>query len=227
MTKSNLKIVNQPSPDRAELAAAIAEVQKAEAAAQKFRAAVARAENAVADAEEVHRDATKAVTTATEAHARTFEAALEQGHPVGRDSTVRDARRRADDAADELATARTAAAGLKAKLNTAESTIRETRAAVQEGAQNVALVALPMLLAEAEGLRAELEGKRQILWLLERMRSARAVNPRGERSDVADFLASPIFPCEQNGREPEEHPAAAPWLEAIEALARDAGAPLP
>jgi hypothetical protein len=212
---------------RAELAAAIDEIKKVDVAVGKLRAAVARAASAVADAEEIHGDAAKAVTAATEAHARTFEAALEQGHPVGRDSSVRDARRKADEAADELASARTAAAGLKGKLSDAEQTLREAHGAVRVCAQNVALVELPKLLAEAQSLRAELEAQRQVLWLLNLIIHRRVIDGTGWQSDVDDFLASPVLPFEHNGGEPEEHPAAAPWLEAIEALTRDAAAPLP
>ncbi len=226
VTKSNLKIVNQPSPERAELAAAIDKAHQAEAAAQRLREAVARADSAVADAEKIQSDAAKAVVTATEAHARTFEAALEQGHPVGRDTSVRDARRQADDVADELATARAAAAALKAKLRDAENIVRDTRAAIEVCAQNVALIELPRLLAEARNLQSELEAQRQVIWLLSSI--ARNRTNIVFQSDVEDFLAAPVVPFEHAGGEPEEHPAAASWLMAIEAMKRgDASAPLP
>ena len=226
VTKSNLKIVNQPSPERAELAAAIDKAHQAEAAAQRLREAVARADSAVADAEKIQSDAAKAVVTATEAHARTFEAALEQGHPVGRDTSVRDARRQADDVADELATARAAAAALKAKLRDAENVVRDLRIVIEACAQNIALVELPRLLGEAQRMQGELEARRQVLWLLSSVSRNRANT--AFQSDVEDFLAAPVVPFEYNGGEPEQHPAAAPWLAAIEAMKRgDANAPLP
>jgi hypothetical protein len=212
---------------RAALAAAIDDADKADTALQKLRATVARADGAVADAQERHGDAATAVITASEAHARLFEQAIEQGHPPGRDSAVRDARRLADDAADELAVAKTAAAAMKAKLGGAEYRVEQAHKAVVECARNIVAAIAPKLLAEAQQLRSELEARRQILSVLNDMIDSRVINSADRESDVGDFLAGPAFPYEFKGDSPVDHPAVAPWLKAIEALQIDAEAPLP
>jgi hypothetical protein len=210
---------------RVALAAAIDEEEKADTALQKLRATVARADSAVADAEERHGDATKAVRAASESHARLFEAAIEQGHPPGRDSAVRDARRLADDAADDLTVAKAAATAMKAKLGHAEQRLSDARAAVAVCARNVAVARLPKLLAEAQRLQSDLEERRLILSLLNNF------DPRAQhevfRSEVDEFLEAPVFPYTWNRGRAEDHPAAAPWLQAIEALQIDAESPLP
>jgi hypothetical protein len=210
---------------RIALAAAIDEEEKADTVLQNLRAAVARAETAVASAQEIYGSAAKAVTAATEAQAKTFEAAIEQGHPPGRDSAVRDARRNADDAADELAVANAGAAALKAKLSNAEQRLSKASAAIKTCAQNVTVAMLPKLLAEAQRLQSELEERRLILSLLN------GFDPREQngffRSEVDEFLEAPVFPYVWNRGRAEDHPAAAPWLQAIEALQIDAEAPLP
>jgi hypothetical protein len=204
---------------RAALAAAIDEADKADAALLKLRATVARADGAVADALERHGDAAKAVTAASEAHARLFEQAIEQGHPPGRDSAVRDARRVADDAADELAVAKAAAAAMRAKLGNAERRLSDAQKAIMACAQNVAVAALPKLLAQTKILQAELEARRQVLSMLS--------NFEGHRSEIDDFLEAPVLPHTYSGGRPEDHSAAVAWLQAIEALQTDADAPLP
>jgi chromosome segregation ATPase len=204
---------------RAALAAAIEEADKADAALHNLRAVVARADSAVADAQERHSDAARAVTVATETHARLFEAAIEQGHPPGQDSSVRDARRAADDAADDLAVAKAAAATMRAKLGNAERRLSDTQKAVTSCAQNVVLAGLPKLLAEAQTMQVELESRRQVLSALS--------NFEDRRSEIDEFLEAPVFPYTSSGGRPEDHPAVVPWLEAIEALQTDADAPLP
>jgi hypothetical protein len=210
---------------RSSLAGAIAEAQKADTALQNLRASVARADNAVADAEERHGAAVKAVTTASEAHARLFEAAIEQGHPPGQDSSARDARRAADDAADEVAVAKAGATALKAKLGNAEQRLSDARAAVVVCANSVAVAGLPQLLAEAERLQGELEARRLVLSVLDRF--DRKQKTSGYRSDVDQFLEAAVFPYTWNGGRAEDHQAAAPWLEAVKILQIDADAPLP
>jgi hypothetical protein len=204
---------------RAALATAIEEADRADAALRDLRAVVARADSAVADAQERHSNAAKAVIAASETHARLFEAAIEQGHPPGQDSSVRDARRVADDAADELAVAKTAATAMRAKLGNAERRLSDTQKAVTSCAQNVVLAGLPKLLAVAQALQIELEARRQVLSALS--------NFEDRRSEIDEFLEAPVFPYTLGGGEPEDHPAVVPWLEAIEALQTDADAPLP
>jgi hypothetical protein len=212
---------------RAALAGAIAEAQKADTALQNLRAIIVRADNAVTDAEERHGSAVKAVTTASETHARLFEAAIEQGHPPGRDSAVREARRLADDAGDELAVAKAAATAMRAKLGNAEYRLEQAHKAVVDGAQNVAVVELPRLLAEAKHLQSELEGRREVLSALSQMFNRRVINRVDRQLDVEEFLEARVFPYTWNGGRTEDHPDVAPWLEAVEALQIDADAPLP
>jgi hypothetical protein len=204
---------------RAALAAAIEDADKADAALRNLHAIVARADSAVADAQERHSDAARAVTVATETHARLFEAAIEQGHAPGQDSSVRDARRAADDAADDLAVAKAAATAMRAKLGNAERRLGDTQKAVTSCAQNVVLAALPKLLAEAQTMQRELEARRVVPRMLGRFEDG--------RSEVDEFLEATVFPYFYNGGRPEDHPAVTPWLEGIEALQTDADAPLP
>lgn len=206
---------------RAALAAAIAEAGQVEAALQNLRGAVGRADNAVADAQERHGGAAKAVTAASEANAKLFEAAIEQGHPPAHDSTMRDARRAADDVADELAVAKNAAAAMRAKLGGAEQQLNDARATVMSCARCVAASAIPRLLEEAQAMQRELEARRQVLSVLSDHDGA------GLGAIVNDYLSSPVFPFEQSGERPSDHPAAEPWLSIIDQLVCDAAAPLP
>jgi hypothetical protein len=211
---------------RVALAAAIDEAAKADEVLQKLRGTVARADGAVADAQERHGDAAKAVTAATEAQAKTFEAAIDQGFSPGRDTAVRDARRLADDAADELAVAKTGATTMKAKLGNAEQRVRDARSAVVACAGNVAVAGLPKLLAETQRMQSELEERRLILSLLNGF-DPRSQNGVAFRSEIDDFLEAPVLPYTWNRGRVEDHPVVTPWLEALEALRVDADAPLP
>jgi hypothetical protein len=211
---------------RIALAAAIDDAAKADTALQTLRAVVARADNAVADAEERHGDAAKAVTAASEIQAKAYEAAIDAGYPPVRDTTVREARQAADETADELAVAKAAATGMKAKLGNAEQRVSDARAAVVACAQDVAVAGLPKLLAETQRLQTELEERRLVLSLLNGF-DPRSRNDVVFRSEVDEFLEAPVFPYSWNQGRAGDHPAAAPWLEAINALQVDALALLP
>lgn len=206
---------------RSELATAIEAVKTTEETVTKLRAAVARADGAVAEAEKIQREAAATVVAATEAHAKTFEAAIEQGHPPGRDNTLVDARRQADAAADDLATARTAAGALRTRLKNAVDDLTDARTAVGMAVGFVVNVNLPRLLEDARALQLELEGKRVILDELRKH-----ATPERE-AEIEDYLSDIVFPYGRDGESTEDHPAAAPWLAAIQALHDDADAPLP
>lgn len=208
---------------RTALAAAIAELRQTDEALQKLRGTVNRADSAVADAQERHADAAKAVTAASEAHARLFEAAIEQGHPPAPDSNVRDARRAVDDAADELGVAKSAAAAMRAKLGHAEQRVSDARSVVIICAGNVATSAIPRLLEEAQAMQRDLEARRQVLSVLSDHDNSGA----GFGAAVNDYLSSSIFPFEQAYEASANHPAAEPWLALIDHLVCDADAPLP
>jgi hypothetical protein len=206
---------------RSALAAAIESLDRSGNAGTKLRDAVTRANTAVAAAEMVHAEAVKAVADAVDAQAKTFEAAIEQGFPPARDSAVQDARRLVDAAADELATARTAAAALKAKLTSADDGRTAARSAVWESVRNVIAAEVPHLLEAVGAMQIELDGKRQVLMLLSDH------VPPAVQNTIADFLEAAIAPFGYTGAQPQEHPTAAPWLAAIAALSENAGAPLP
>jgi hypothetical protein len=206
---------------RGRLAGAIKNAAKAATEVERLRAAVSRVDAAIKDAQEQHSKATRTVTEATERQRISREAAFEQGHPPAPDDSVRDARRAAEDASEAVAAAKAAAPGLRAKLANAESQLREANDAVAKWSGWTASTAIPRLLAEAETIRADLEGRRQALFMLADFASTE------HQVAVSDFLSSCVFPFGVNGELPQDHPTCTPWLAAIAALSCDAGAPLP
>lgn len=219
------ELVSQLDEDQArgELKSAIAKRHSAEAEVKKLRDAVDRAEALVNEAEADYHVASETVEAATAARAEMYAAAIEQGHAPGRDDAVSDARRRANDTADRLAAARTAALAFGRKLEVAEERLRTAESDVLAAAKLVATTAAPRLLHEAQALREELEARRQVLWVLDHIAS----RPHGSQSEIERFLEDVVFPYECSDNSAEEHSAAAPWLAAIEALALSADAPLP
>jgi hypothetical protein len=212
---------------RVALAAAISEEEKAEGALHKHRAAIARADGAVTAAQERHAVAEKAVAAATEDQARTFEAALEQGHSPVHDDTVRDARRHLVEAADDLAVAKAAAATIRGKSGDAQYRLEQARKGVVTCAENVAVAGLPNLFEQVRQMQRDLEGKRMVLQLLNRVVSNRITNSVDHDQEIDSFLSAPVFPFVWSGGREEDHPAVSPWIEAIAALRTDAKAPLP
>lgn len=205
--------------ERVELAAAIKQFNVRSAATSKLEEGLARAVDAVTAARARSYDTAAAVNAAIEEQARTFEAAFEQGFPADRDGRVRDARAAAADAADELASARSAAEGLRAKLADAEAVLQEAREAIERLVGRILTTALPDLLKEAEALWDQLAAKRHVL------RYVSQFAPQHMAQHCCDVLNRNTF--FESMSKTNSHPAVAPWLSARDALQTDADAALP
>jgi hypothetical protein len=195
--------------------------------AGKLKALLDRARSAQSAAEAKFDNAVRAVDDLMSARLGEYLGESEGAAAAAHDR-LRAARSQKLEAGDDLEMARKAATIAEAHLQRCEQRLsqlrRETAAAgvrVTALAGQVAASAIPRLLEEAKAMQCELDGRRQVLLVLSEFAT-------GEQDDAIDeYIRDLIFPYGLDGKLPEEHPAAAPWLTALHALQRSAGAPLP
>jgi hypothetical protein len=208
---------------RATLAEAIDAAAKATQSVETVRASVDRARLALTAAETKLSEASIAEETARKAKAGRLLEAIEADRTIETDTSLRQARDAKIEASDDVAFARDALIAVETKLRNAEATIRSSGDQILTCAKAVTASAIPRLLEEAQAMQRDLEARRQVLSLLGDHDDSGA----GYGEAVNEYLSGHIFPFEQAGGVPEDHPAVAPWLEIVDALARDADAPLP
>jgi len=229
MPRPSVRLVaDGEDPLRAELAAAIAEGTQAERALEAARTAVPRAAETVASAEARLAATSAEVTAARTAQVDRLASGAATGEQPSVDRSMRDARARETDCADDLEAAKAALARVEAAVPDAEEALARTRARVSAAADAITATAVPVLIAEAEQLRDRLAAVRAVL----RHLRADSLGPFGgpherERAAIDEFLAAPFLQPELELGWCRRHPAAARWLAAREALTRDAGATLP
>jgi hypothetical protein len=149
-----------------------------------------------------------------------------EGAAAAAHDRLRAARAQKLEAGDDLEMANKAVAIAEAQLQRCELSDRRGEivaagAKVAALAGEVAASAIPRLLEEAKAMQLELEGRRQVLLVLNQFATVT------QDDAISEYIADVIFPYGLDGSLAEDHPAAASWLAAIEALVRDAGAPLP
>lgn len=208
---------------RATLAAAIEAAAKAAQSVENVRASVDRARTALTAAETKLSEASIAEETARKAKAGRVLEAIEADREIETDTSLRQARDAKIEVSDDISFARDALTAVETKLRNAEEAFRNSGDKILICAKAVTASAIPRLLYEAQEMQLDLEAKRQVLSLLGDHDDSGA----GYGEAVNDYLASPAFPFEHAGENAEDHPAVAPWLEIVDALACDADAPLP
>lgn len=207
---------------RAALAAEIAVEAAAASALRATSAAVVRARSMVDQASAEVEAATDAVAKAREAQTlRMVHAATNGEEVVAPDRSVREARARELNAADDLVAARAALAACEATA--AETQAALDRSPVTAAAAAVAARVLGKMVEEADAMQAELTARRCCLMYL-------CGEVRGEASKLAaDFMARPPFGRFgfENPDAWKSHPAVDRWRETLDKLTRDPDAPLP
>lgn len=207
-----------PAPvPRAILAEAIAAWHDADRIAGVARASVERAETLVAEAEAHAKAVTIALASARNGHAARLRAAAEGG-VIEAPASTREARFAELDAAEELEAARSVLAECNASAADADDDARRAQRRVEAAVAPILAGEIDRLIAEAEGLRAQLDGKYSVLtWL----RSFAL--PGSEESQKIGFAVPPPPP---GVRAPDCQPPAE-WVAARSTLLVDPTAALP
>jgi hypothetical protein len=196
--------------------------------AGKLKALLDRARTAQTAAEAKLADAVRAVDDLLSAGLNNYLLETEGGTEASTHQGLRAARAAKIEAADEVEMAKKAVEIAERHLSSSEQKLSDMRteiAAAREGvaalAGQVAASAIPRLLEEAKAMQLELDGRRQVLLVLSEFGTV------AQDDAISEFLNDLIFPYGLDGSLPSEHPAAAPWLATLEALASEADAPLP
>lgn len=212
------------SERRERLADAIEAARKADAALASARKALERAEEMADRAEHAIAAGAAAVAKAKETHARQAERAARSGKQPVESGALREARALEQKAMDELEAARAAATRIEATIPDLEDDAKKATETVSAAIGNLLAIQVPQLLERARRQQRELGTIRA---LLRQLKSANLID--ADTKLIADFFYEPPFPHERNnsGTPPAKHPDVGAWDAAIEALARDANAPLP
>ena len=227
MSKMNVKLAAQRSPEREELAAAIAANLEAQRSAEAARAAVALAKKIVADVMEKREAARGALAAAKESHSARIAVAASAGEALNPDSAIREARARELEAADELESARSALATLEAALGDPEATHRRAQTRVSKATEAVVFSQVDAKFAEIREAQNTLGEKRLVLEFMMHYLDHFADGRREMRSKIDSFMFN-ISPFPVNGfGQWKTHPATQAWREAVDALMRDADTELP
>jgi hypothetical protein len=207
---------------RRTLATAIEEHARAEAAAGAGRAALARARKMIDRADRAVEAAAVGVTKAKDENAKAAQKAATSGSAVADSGAMRQARASEQDAIDEAEAARAAAATIEAGIPELDAASAKAADGVTVAVNAVLAVPVPGLLARAIELQTKLGELRAVLRHLKN-----GLDPIDKKLVEEFFEASP-FPHEfPHLFHLGDHPAIAAWRKAAEALARDAGVPLP
>jgi hypothetical protein len=211
---------------RASLGEAIKVTAKAADALSSAEGAIARASAMVATAQRKYDDAAAAAKSAREQHAQNAEEAARTGSPLAAGS-LREARSAEADALDDLEAAKAALARIRDTSSPAADAHRDAIAEVARCADDVIMTAaVHDMMARARKLTDELVKVRLALRHLHRANLVLDV----DREQVGLFLGDSELPGRVGDVEYrvwDDDGAAAPWIEAREALQRDAKAALP
>jgi hypothetical protein len=235
---------HEPAPGRSEerrkLAEAIALAAAAEQALDAARRSVTRAGDAVRRAEGNLSEAGSAIADARSRHLALLSEAATQGVPPTSPAAVREARRREDDAAEEMELCRTAEAELRSRLPALEAAVQRAHNHRVNCVDAVVRSAAERLIAECKAAEAELLRRRALLYFLRRphVQAGEALHgavpspfvggdhdfalhaerdrPFEEmKSVIDDCLHRPIFAGEANWN---RHPSVLQWIAFRKAL---------
>lgn len=226
MTKSNLKLVTpQRSPERAELAGAIEHVAAADHNVEAIRAAVERANDMVSAASERLDNARAEVAEAKEAQAARLIASATSGEPLAPDTTLRAARLKEIEAADDLDAARDALALIEARLDDPETDHRRAKDRLERAVEAVFLSEVDRLIEEAREAQRKVAEKRAVLQAI--AANVDAFRQLEARKKIQSFFADTAFSLTHFYDAWKSSPAAKPWLDVRDALLKDADRELP
>jgi len=226
MAKPDIKLVTpQRSAERSELAAAIEHVSAADNSVEAVRAAVGRANEMVSAASERLEEARVEVANAKEAQTARLVASASSGEALKPDTTLRSARMREIEAADDLDAARDALALVEARLDDPETDHRRAKERVGRAVEAVFVGEVDRLIEEAREAQAKVAEKRAVLQCI--AANVDAFRQLAARNKIQSFFMDTSFSLQHNYDAWKSHPAAKPWLDARDALSRDADAELP
>ena len=226
MSKQGLKLVTPPrSPERAELSAAIEHVAAANNSVEAVRAAVARANEMVVAASERLDNARAEVANAKEAQTARLVASASSGETLAPDTTLRAARLREIEAADDLDAARDALALVEARLDDPETDHRRAKERVERAVEAVFVGEVDRLIEEAREAQRRVAEKRAVLQAI--AANVDAFRQLEARKKIQSFFADTAFTLTHFYDAWKSSPAAKPWIDARDALSRDADAELP
>jgi hypothetical protein len=205
-------------PARVALAECILDRDAKARAIEAAREAVARSNDLVADAER-HEQAVKiALSSARDGREARLREAIEGGAVIEKAPSTREQRFAELDAADELAAAKSVLTNCTAALGFAATDLQWAQRKVEAATAAVLAGEVERLLSETASLREQLDGKYAVmLWLRD------LLPPGDERQKIARALPPPPPP----GVLGPDYQAPSAWVEAREALMRDADVRLP
>jgi hypothetical protein len=225
MKATPLKLISQRSQARAELADAMEHVAAADNAVEAVRAAVKRANEMAVAASSRLDEARTEVAEAKEAQTARLVASASTGEPLKPDTTLRAARMREIEAADELDAARDALALVEARLDDPETDHRRAKERVERAVEVVFVGDVDRLIEEAREAQAKVAEKRAVLQCI--AANADAFRQLAARNKIQSFFLDTSFALQHNYDAWKSHPATKPWIDARDALSRDADAELP
>jgi hypothetical protein len=226
MAKPDIKLVTpQRSAERSELAAAIEHVSAADNSVEAVRAAVGRANEMVSAASERLEEARVEVANAKEAQTARLVASASSGEALAPDTTLRAARMREIEAADDLDAARDALGLVEQRLDDPELDQRRAKERLERAREAVFVGEVDRLIEEAREAQAKVAEKRAVLQAI--AANVDAFRQLAARNKIQSFFLDTSFALQHNYDAWKSHPAAKPWLDVRDALSRDADAELP
>jgi chromosome segregation ATPase len=211
----------QRSAEREALASAISTVAATEQALDAARRSVTRAGDAVRRAEDNLTAARSAIAEARSRHLALLSEAATQGVPPASPAAVREARRREDDALEEVELCRTAEAELRSRLPALEADVQhavEQRAAAVDA---VVRTVAANIFTETEELVEQLLGKRAVLRFLRNLSHPAQSRADIDGRDPQDLILGMIGRLRDDDRSWADHPAVRPFREARARLVSD------
>jgi hypothetical protein len=218
-------VIHQRSGERAELSAAIEHVAAADNTLEAVRAAVKRANEMVSAASEQLDVARAEVATAKEAQTSRLVASASSGEALAPDTTLRAARMRELEAADDLDAARSALGLLEARLDDPEHDHHRAKDRLDRTVEAVFVGDVDRLLAEALAAQALVAEKRAVLQAI--VANIDHFRQLETRKKIESFFFDCSFTLQHQYDAWKSHPATKPWIDARDALSRDADAELP
>lgn len=214
------------TPEREQLAEAIARHAAAEQRVARIAAAQEHASGATLEARVAVRKAQDARAETNEA---SFLAAVALGEADPANSPVKAAVVAIDDAEATLNLARRTSAALGEEEKAAASDLQRAKSRLDDAVADVmkAAVSVADLLKEAEAAQADLINRRIVLRHLHRTGCISAPLEQDVRSFLFDIFVLPATIGQAEFKNFDNHPAEDSWRAAQSALLRNADAPLP
>jgi hypothetical protein len=220
---TNLQLVTEcdPSPTRAQIAAAIEAVKHAATAAEAGHAAIARAEALVSKASDRLAAAKENTAKAREDRTARLISAASTGDDLPADDSARLARLTEEDAADELEAANNALAAMRDQCGDHDYEARQAERRLRDAIEALLAGELERLRKEAEQAARLLADKLGVLRFVTGQ-MIQSFNYRTEIHQLDNFRDNFRMPPEFS-----DSPTTAAWRDAIEALKTSPDAALP